>query len=112
MRLLDEESSPTKDRHFLWKAFLVAESTESDFLPNPSKCLNILSFDILINIGSSHAASASTESELEHICKRIHTLITPGAIFSTIQWLPMLCSATSKQIMLYLISVLENGKYS
>lgn len=55
----------------------------SDFLPNPSKCLNFLSFGILINIGSSHAASASTESELEHICKRIHTLIMPGGIFST-----------------------------
>lgn len=83
MRIFDNESSLTKDRHFLWKDFLVAESTEFDFLPNPFKCVNFLSFDILINIGFSHAASASTESELEHICKRIHTLIMPGGILST-----------------------------
>lgn len=83
MRMLDDESRLTQDRHCLWKDSLVAESTECDFLPNPSKCLNFLSFGILINIGSSHAASASTESELEHICKRIHTLIMPGGIFST-----------------------------
>lgn len=81
--MLDDESRLTQDRHFLWKDFLVAESTECDFLPSPSKCLNFLSFGILINISSSHAASTLTESELEHICKRIRTLIMPGGIFST-----------------------------
>lgn len=83
MRMLDDESRLTQDRHFLWKDFLVAESTECDFLPSPSKCLNFLSFGILINISSSHAASTLTESEPEHICKRIRTLIMPGGIFST-----------------------------
>lgn len=74
MRVLDEEGSLTHSRQTPFVArfghfALATESTESNFLPNTSKCLNFLSFGILVTVDSSHAASASTESELEHMQK-------------------------------------------
>lgn len=74
MRVLDEEGSLTHTRQTLFVArfghfALATKSTVSDFLPNISECLNFLSFGILVNVDSSRAASASTESELEHMQK-------------------------------------------
>lgn len=78
MRVLDEEGSLTHTRQTLFVArfgrfALATASMELDFLPNTSKCLNFLSSGILVNVDSSRAASASTESESEHMQKHSYS---------------------------------------